>query len=267
MNNKWVLRTIVFIMTIALVAAVIPGSASAKKIDLPGVADGNWTIGTETAMDLSTTTYPSWLQVMDTNVTVIPAAAQICHPFRGGQFGWVADIRQLVGSEWMKVTTTQGLLAGNEGVYMACAAAPAAGTYGFFAYFDESKAPKTSFNQKICQYKDWVAYFWYHDDSYEWDPGYSLEIHLATDPEGFPTGKAVKYQILDTYPIPGLEGLPRTGTTTSWDDGEIYATFTDYIYDGDFDAIPDFTNRIKVTTGGCSYILPLSNQTYEDIFD
>jgi len=59
------------------------------------------------------------------------------------------------------------------------------------------------------------------------DPDYSLEIHLATDSEGFPIGKIVKYQILDTYPITGLEGLPHTGTTTSWDDSEIYATFTD----------------------------------------
>lgn len=204
---------------------------------------------------------------MDKDVTDIAVSGQICHPFRGGQFGWVGDIRQLVGKDWVKVPTTQGFLFGSDGSYFACAAAPTAGSYAFFAYFDESKAPKSASNQKVCQYNNWVAYFWYHDDEYDWDPGYSLEIRLASDPAGFPLGKTVTYEILDDYPIPGLAGLPRTGSTTSWDDGEIYATFTDYVYDGNFGDIPDFTNRIKVTTGSCSYILPLTNQTYDDVFD
>jgi hypothetical protein len=104
---------------------------------------------------------------MDTNVTALTAAGQVCHPFRGGQFGWVGDIRQLVGKDWVKVPTTQGFLFGSDGSYFACAAAPAAGTYAFFAYFDESRVPKPVFNQKVCQYGDWVAYFWYHGDGYE----------------------------------------------------------------------------------------------------
>jgi hypothetical protein len=266
MTKKWILRVTAIVLAIAIIAAIIPGTASAKQIEPPGIAFGKWTVGTERSFDFSMTTYPNWLQIMDINVTELTAAGQVCHPFRGGQFGWMADIRQLVGKEWVKVPTTQGFLFGPEGSYFACVTAPAAGTYAFFAYFDESKAPKSAFNQKVCQYQDWVAYFWYHGDSYPWDTGYSLEIHLANDPSGFPTGKTVTYEILGDYPITGLEGLPQTGSTTSWDDGEIYATFTDYIFDGDFSSIPDFTNSIKVTTGGCSYTLPLSNQTYCDVF-
>jgi hypothetical protein len=58
MTKKWILRITVIIVAIALIAAIIPGTASAKKIDPPGIAHGNWTAGTESAFDFSMSTFP-----------------------------------------------------------------------------------------------------------------------------------------------------------------------------------------------------------------
>ena len=74
----------------------------------------------------------------------VSKAGKICHPFRGGQFKWVGDIRRLVDGKWIKVTTTQGWLDGPESTYQICAQAPDKGIYSLFAYYTgpiESKLP------------------------------------------------------------------------------------------------------------------------------
>lgn len=289
MKKSWVTIPFAVIMVIVLFASRVPGTVNAMGvIQQPDIAEGSWTGGEETPLVLEGTTYPQWLQATNTNALLVTAKGEICHPFRGGQFGWVASIRQLVDGQWNKMDTVQGWMGDTEGSYKACAQALTPGTYALFAYFDEKLAPVVEeepefqlfsffgapmlmsfaeFDETEGQYTNWVAYFWYHSDYYSWEPGYSLEIYLGDDPSVFALDKAVSYTILGDYPIAGLEDMPATGTTLSWDDGNVYATFTDYVFTGDFESIPNFTNSIRVETGNGSYILPLIHQTYDDVFE
>lgn len=103
-----------------------------------GVSAGDWSSGLEVPVDLTQNPAPEWLQLMDDGVS-ITAPGIICHPFRGGRFGWVAEIRQLVDGNWVKVLTTMSRLTA-EGEMIACAEAPAAGTYALFGYYTGPKS-------------------------------------------------------------------------------------------------------------------------------
>jgi hypothetical protein len=109
-------------------------SVSASPL-IPDLGTGTWSTGTESTIDLEKYPAPyNWYQLVEKGVKV-SKAGEICHPFRGGQFKWVGDIRQLVDGKWKKINTTQGWLKGPESTYQICAQAPAAGTYALFAYY------------------------------------------------------------------------------------------------------------------------------------
>ncbi|NSW53934.1 MAG: hypothetical protein HPY85_15645 [Anaerolineae bacterium] len=261
MKKLWL---VVLAAALVLVLVNVPGSVSAIFIPPSDpVAGGAWTGGTPVPVDFSGTTYPNWLVPMDTTGVWVRNPEHICHPFQGGQDGWVADIRVLVGKQWEPVTTTQGWMPDEEGTYMACATAPGWGTYALFGYFDEARAPKAAFDESVCDYEDWMIYSWWHGSTYPWPVGYSLEVYLGADGE-FPLGETVTYEIVGAYPIAGF-GIPQSGSTVSWYDGDIYATFTDYVYDELPD--PSFVRLVKVSTGGCSTVLAWdSDVTYMDLF-
>jgi hypothetical protein len=243
--------TSMFFVVMVLVALQHPVSAMGLGPN-NGVAAGSWTTGTDAPLNLAGTTYPDYLQLMDENGTVIASPGQICHPFRGGNYGWTADIRQLIGGTWQKLATTMAWVPDKDGEYMACALAPAAGTYALFGYYDPAKAPVSSAaaeEARICDYANWDAHIWYHDDSYEWEPGWSFEVTMGSNVEEFPLGQTVTYTIVGTYPVTGLT-IAQTGTTTSWDDGEIYATFTDNSIDWS-----EFSTQVLIETGQCSQVL------------
>jgi hypothetical protein len=212
---------------------------------------------------LEGTTYPEWLVLMDTTGIAVKTAGQVCHPFAGGQDGWVADIRMLVGRQWEPVPTTQGWMPDEEGSYMTCANLPGYGTYALFGYFDGVVAPKSDFDQELCDYENWRIYSWYHGSDYPWPEGYSLEVRLTDGTETHLLGQQVTYEILGSYPIAGFP-IPQTGTTTSWDDGAIYATFTDYVYSRL--RSPHFVRTVRVTLGECTQdLLWDSDVTFTDI--
>ena len=106
--------------------------------DLPGVADGDWVweddsvSGSEQPVDLSSAPAPQWQDVMSWNAMVIDGAAEICHPFRGGQLGWTPTISVFTGRSWAALPTTLQWMPDEEGQLMACAYAPSAGTYVLF---------------------------------------------------------------------------------------------------------------------------------------
>lgn len=108
-----------------------------KPARVNGVSAGDWTSGIEVPIDLKQNPAPEWLQLMDDGVSITTPGI-ICHPFRGGRFGWVADIRQLVDGKWVKVLTTLSRLT-PEGEMIACADATAAGTYALFGYYTGHK--------------------------------------------------------------------------------------------------------------------------------
>ena len=87
-----------------LLFATTPTNVLAMKIDtpqpIPGIAANEWSAGEEMDVDLSLYPAPSWLQLL-TKATKITTPGQICHEFRGGQFKWVGEIRQLKDGKWV----------------------------------------------------------------------------------------------------------------------------------------------------------------------
>ena len=90
--------------------------------------------GVQIPMDTITTKPRKWYQLKAEGLK-IDGASGICYPFDEGRFGWTGEIFHLVEGDWVKLATTVGWVPTVEGRYMACAQAPAAGTYAIFAYF------------------------------------------------------------------------------------------------------------------------------------
>ena len=135
--KKVIYSTLVAFFVIAFALATMPVSsaqATSDPVNLPLDA-GSWTAGNEFFVDLASYPAPAWLQLMGKG-TKVGEAGQICHPFRGAQFYWVGEIRQLIGGEWVKLPTVVDWVPSKEGQMMACAKAPAAGTYALFGYFN-----------------------------------------------------------------------------------------------------------------------------------
>ena len=104
-----------------------------------GLANGAWSAGTEVDINLDAAKYPG-LQLLTKGVK-ISQPTRLCHEFRGGDYGWVAEIRKLKNGAWVKQPTTMGWQPDAEGAFMACTEASAAGTYALFGWFDP-KSPK-----------------------------------------------------------------------------------------------------------------------------
>ena len=131
-----VLFAILFLF--GLFALSLPQPVEAKKMDPtsnPGLALNEWQGGENTTVDFIKYPAPSWLQLL-TDPVKVTKPGEICHDFRGGQFYWKGEIRQLKDGKWVKIPSTAGWVPTTEGVYMICADAPAAGTYALFGYFD-----------------------------------------------------------------------------------------------------------------------------------
>jgi hypothetical protein len=98
-----------------------------------------WDSGSEFEIDQAAVTPPNeWLQSLYSGVRV-EEAGTICHPFRKGALGWTASIYKWSGNGWVELDTTLGWVPDKEGTFMACAYAPAAGTYAVFGYYDPNK--------------------------------------------------------------------------------------------------------------------------------
>jgi hypothetical protein len=75
-------------------------------------------------------------QKLISNGLQLEGPALICYPFRGAQFGWHGLIRVLDGTKWWPLATTIAWTPDEEGKLMACAQAPAAGTYALWAWWE-----------------------------------------------------------------------------------------------------------------------------------
>jgi hypothetical protein len=134
--KKVLFTSLLALFVLALALATLPVSpvqAQPDPVSTPLDA-GSWTAGNEIYVDLESNPAPEWLQLMGKG-TKVAETGQICHPFRGAQFYWVAEIRQLVGGEWVKLPTVVDWVPSTEGQLMACAKAPSAGVYALFGYF------------------------------------------------------------------------------------------------------------------------------------
>ena len=231
---------IAVVFLVALVLAVNPFNVKAANTVQASIADGKWNTGTEVEVDLDTNPAPfNWYQLLARGVK-ISAPGKICHEFRGGQYKWIADIRQLVKGVWVKVPTTQGWQPSEEGLYMACAQAPAAGTYALFGYYTGPKEYSTE-EPSACKYDTST---WYAESrSNEGDP--DIRVYLSTDvPVGLPASFVVVPPVDSNYISP----LSETTTTVfgKYDDVP-NAYFGNAVNDNG-----EWTIIIRFTVGGCT---------------
>ena len=133
-----VLATLIIVM---LLAASIHDEVKANGIPTnnPSLAQGDWSAGTNTEVNFDDSPIPNWLQLLASPVN-ITETGQVCHAFRGGQFGWVGEIRQLVDGKWVKVPATIGWVPNEEGSFTICFDANMAGTYALFGYYNPPKS-------------------------------------------------------------------------------------------------------------------------------
>lgn len=147
----------VFVLVLALSLLLIntSGDVDATKLPpppppkAPGVAEGAWSAGTEVDVNLDAVNYAG-LQLLTKGVK-ITEPAKLCHEFRGGDYGWVAEIRMLKNGVWVKQPTTMGWEPDTEGKFMACTDASSAGTYALFGWFDFKSAKVRQPNLPLCK--------------------------------------------------------------------------------------------------------------------
>jgi hypothetical protein len=146
--------SIAFVLVLTLFFVSVPGKVVAKPHHpVQEVAPGSWTWtagvnGSEVQQDTLTTPAPTW-RVILTKGLVLSGPAKICHEFTGNQNGWMGDIYLLSGDSWTKLATTVDWVPTIEGHLMACAQAPAAGTYALFGYWEK---PADWQPTKICEH-------------------------------------------------------------------------------------------------------------------
>jgi len=117
-----------------------------------GPANGDWVAKTEGVTGSSVqvpATLPNEWSRLQSKGFAVSGRTEICHPFRGGQFGWHTSVFLLEGKSWTKLPTTVEWYPDEEGQLMACAFAPVSGTYAMFGYwewFEGFEKPVVIFN-------------------------------------------------------------------------------------------------------------------------
>ncbi len=148
-KNARIVLAVLFVFALLLMSAPLPAQAIESEIN-PLIAGGSWMGGTDVNVTTLAAKAPTWLQLL-TNGVRVTEAGKICHPFRGGQFGWIGEIRQYKNGEWFKLKTTNDWVNGTEGQFMSCAEAPAAGTYALFGYWKRPAGYAVA-PQIVCNY-------------------------------------------------------------------------------------------------------------------
>jgi hypothetical protein len=243
----------VFVFVLGSVLVLPNKTARANSNVDPGLAPGNWKVngienpGAEIPVVLTTSSAPSWLLPI-TKAVVINGGAKICHAFRGGQFGWTGEIRQLVNGKWVLVPTVNDWVPTREGIFTSCAQVPFSGTYALFAYYKPSSVSTTP---SYCDSGKWWGnyYAWYEDDTVV---GYYLSIQFTED---FPEDVPITYTMISETNI----DIPDTQSTTTYlyKDGLLYADFDDEAMN-----LPEpnvWSVTIQVSIKGCTEIITIDN--------
>jgi hypothetical protein len=235
---KTVRFILVFLFVLGLVLMSAPHQAQAIESEIsPLIAGGSWTAGQVVDVTTLAAKAPTWLQLL-TNGVKVTEAGKICHPFRGGQFGWIGEIRQYKSGEWFRLKTTNDWVPSKEGEFMSCAEAPAAGTYALFGYWirpfvtvvEEPQVPVTIDCVNI-----------------EWD-----YVSFADSPlkfygsvSGLPEGTQIDLSIQESYP----DGIEFTGSTSTTTD-----KIGDFSLSTSLSEPPDYLFvKYFVPAYGCSY--------------
>lgn len=184
------------LLVMVLIFSSTPANVIAKSdpggSTTSGIAGGSWTAGDELDVNQYMTNAPTWLQLLS-NGDKLDAGEKSCHPFRGGQFGWIGEIRQYKDGNWIKVPTVNDWVPNKEGSFMSCVEAPSAGIYALFGYYIppvSNQAPDSP-----C-------------DSVTWDLDLNADSNFIVDGHvyGVATGTQITMVVDDSVPG-GLEGI------------------------------------------------------------
>ncbi len=207
------------IVAIFIVAGILVANVPAVS---PVSADGaatNWILPDSkesfTLVDITqeAKSAPDWLQLFSEGIQ-IEYANRICYTFRGGDYGWIPQIRQYKNNTWVKVPTTQGRIFGNEFPLYACADAPRGGLYALFAYYvkpDIAEAPAPGFD---CSTITW---------SYESSPSVRVTSSNGGNTQtwqfdgvvtGVPVGTTIDWYVTDADPTFYVGSNGYAGSTT-----------------------------------------------------
>lgn len=142
--KKYLYLTSLIVAVAAVFLLSSPAHVSALAVEPPvKPANGNWiwddtdVTGTIIPQYQLAETYDPDYAVLQSQGLHISGPAQICHPYRGGQFGWNAEIRVLTNTGWQQVPTVNEWVPDEEGQYMTCAQAWYSGTYAVFGYWEK----------------------------------------------------------------------------------------------------------------------------------
>lgn len=206
----------VIVLAIGLLLGSTIHSAQASAV-IAGGADDNWTSGEEVSIDLSLTPAPAeWLQLIGQGVKVTTPGA-LCTEFRKGQFGWIAEVYQLVSGYWVKVPTTQGWFNGTGAKYMACATAPSAGTYALFAYYEppaEKTVVESGPSMPECDGFEIVGYVW-NEDAGDYYTDFVISFYEGSEDPASWTYEVLSFETASWATDPALIVSGSTGTIES----------------------------------------------------
>lgn len=140
---------ICILVSISLFFHVTNSVAAATSVtsNNPNGVSGDWEwtndsiTGKEIHMGELTTPNADYVQLLSTAIS-LSGPSEICHSFRGGQFGWTGTIYKLSGGSWHELNTTTSWVPDTAGKLMACAYAPSEGTYALFGYYTNTEPPK-----------------------------------------------------------------------------------------------------------------------------
>lgn len=271
MHKKfWFAAPVMILLLLGVLLLALPTTISAKKIDppTPGLADGDWqwdnpdVIGETSPIDLVSAPKPEWLDVMSWDAITISGPATLCHPFRGGQFGWVGDIHVFTGKSWEPISTTMEWVPDLEGTYMACAKAPSAGTYALFGgYVKPANAGLPE-----CDFPVSLLFFQVSDAAQPATPSGPLPFQLVAavmDEDHQPAvGTLAKYTLSNVVPADSMMGEMK-GTTTfqlhpEYNYDYPLAVFSEVVYI-DINELESFT--VVFTSMGCFVRLDASDRS------
>jgi hypothetical protein len=206
-----VIRFFIIVLIVAFIAVPKPAAAF---IPVAETRVWEWHTegveGEEIPMHTITTKPGEWYQ-LKSNGLKVDGTTHICHPFDEGRFGWTGAIFRLVEGVWVKLATTVGWVPTEEGRFLACATAPAEGTYALFAYFDKALVPDT------CEY-----------DTSEWSLGMDSDgggDYFYASVDNLPFGTFVSYVLIHMDPAGSITGsMSGNGTV-----GNLYPGDADFL--------------------------------------
>jgi hypothetical protein len=137
-------KTLLLCVVAALMLSVFVIDAApvtAKPAPPETPAAGQWIVSDEDAIEGVIPQYKlepptGGYALLQSDAVKVSGYTRICHPYRGGQYGWTSEIRTLTPLGWSAVPTESGWEPDEEGQYMTCAEV-GPGTYAVFGYWDK----------------------------------------------------------------------------------------------------------------------------------